>query len=201
MPSRSPSVQRICAAAVAHFAERGYDAASLSEIADAVGIRKASLYTHFASKDALFLEVFDDALRIELDFVRQCFTLEGKNSQPGSHYCASLADRYGKSEHLRFLLRTAYLPPATLWERISVGYESYQRRLLAEFIEKLKAGERMRSLADKDIKLLGQAYLGIVDSLHVELIYAGGKNFAIRLKALQHLLEAALQQASRQSAC
>ncbi|WP_081897690.1 TetR/AcrR family transcriptional regulator [Massilia sp. BSC265] len=54
MKIRSPSVERICGAAVKHFAEHGYDASSLNVIAEQVGIRKASLYTHFSGKGAVF---------------------------------------------------------------------------------------------------------------------------------------------------
>ena len=41
------------------FAKAGYAAASLSRIADAAGIRKASLYHHFDTKEALYLAVLD----------------------------------------------------------------------------------------------------------------------------------------------
>ncbi len=39
------------------FAERGYSGASMAEIARSAGLRKASLFHHFASKEALYLEV------------------------------------------------------------------------------------------------------------------------------------------------
>jgi TetR/AcrR family transcriptional regulator, cholesterol catabolism regulator len=39
------------------FAARGYEAASLTEIAERLGMVKASLYHYFPSKDALLLEV------------------------------------------------------------------------------------------------------------------------------------------------
>jgi AcrR family transcriptional regulator len=45
---------RILAAATRIFARKGYDGASMSEIATAAGITKPVLYDHFSSKDALF---------------------------------------------------------------------------------------------------------------------------------------------------
>ena len=45
--------QEILRASLDLFSTRGYEATSVSEIADAVGIRKASLYSHFESKQAI----------------------------------------------------------------------------------------------------------------------------------------------------
>jgi TetR/AcrR family transcriptional regulator len=41
------------------FAERGYEGASMNDVAERVGMRKASLFYHFATKDALYEAVVD----------------------------------------------------------------------------------------------------------------------------------------------
>ena len=48
------------------FSIRGFEATSISQIADAVGLRKASLYSHFASKQDI-LDTLIDELTKEFD--------------------------------------------------------------------------------------------------------------------------------------
>ena len=60
---KSNTKQEILDTALNLFSVQGYEATSISQIADVVGIRKASMYSHFASKqeilDALIQEVLD----------------------------------------------------------------------------------------------------------------------------------------------
>lgn len=54
---------RIIDAAMRHFAERGYHAARVGDIADQLGIAKGSIFQHFGSKDGLFFESYKKAVR------------------------------------------------------------------------------------------------------------------------------------------
>jgi TetR/AcrR family transcriptional regulator len=54
---------RIIDAATLHFAEHGYHAARVGDIATTLGIAKGSIFQHFGSKDGLFFEVYKRAVR------------------------------------------------------------------------------------------------------------------------------------------
>ena len=70
--------QRILDAALELFSTQGFEATSIAQIADAVGVRKASLYSHFDSKQAI------------LDCLIESI-MEGYSK----HSVRSLADRVG----------------------------------------------------------------------------------------------------------
>lgn len=186
LPTTTPALRRVLNAAVAQFAQHGYEGASLSGIAADAGIRKASLYSHIKNKDALFSAVFEDALKVESQFAQECFE-HSNTGLPGQHYCESLLARYADSEHFRFLLRTSYIPPESLFHELQEGYETYVQQLLADFTTALRRHVG-KALSDQDALMLGHAYMGMVDSLHVALIYIGTERFEARLNALERLM-------------
>ena len=55
--------EEILEAALDLFAINGYEATSISQLADAVGIRKASLYSHFANKQDILDTVVETVLK------------------------------------------------------------------------------------------------------------------------------------------
>jgi AcrR family transcriptional regulator len=69
---------RILNAAASLFLSRGYAETSLRTIADAVDMRPASIYHHFASKDALLTEI----LRIGMVAVTTAFEETSENLAP-----------------------------------------------------------------------------------------------------------------------
>ncbi len=57
---KSNTREEILEAALDLFAVNGYEATSISQLADAVAIRKASLYSHFANKQDILDTVIAD---------------------------------------------------------------------------------------------------------------------------------------------
>jgi AcrR family transcriptional regulator len=61
--------REICAAALAVFAEKGFAAARLEEIAKRAGVSKGTLYLYFEDKEALFRAVVRDTIAPNLEAI------------------------------------------------------------------------------------------------------------------------------------
>ena len=46
------------------FSKKGYDSVSLREIAEEVGIKKSSIYSHYPSKEAILMDIFNYMTRL-----------------------------------------------------------------------------------------------------------------------------------------
>jgi AcrR family transcriptional regulator len=178
----SPAALRICAVAVDYLADRGYDRCSLSDIAELAGMRKASLYSHFTSKDDLITAVLTLALTEERAFLEECFATDAGQVK-GGKYLEEVGSRFTSSAHLRFLLRTAYAPPASLHEEVTGWYQSYLGDVRTHFEKALRADPSTSTT-------MIESYLGIVDSLQVELLYGEARSVEARRRALWELLTA-----------
>lgn len=67
---------RLLSASAALFAERGYSGTSMADIAERVGVRKASLYNYYDSKEALLMDLLQRGLD---DWLAACLpALEGE---------------------------------------------------------------------------------------------------------------------------
>ena len=77
------TAERILDAAEQLFAERGYGATTLRDVAAAVGIRNPSLYNHFSSKESLYAAVLERGIRPVLDMLAADVESGGEGAGPG----------------------------------------------------------------------------------------------------------------------
>lgn len=68
-PTREQTRARLLDAAATVFASRGYDGASLDDVAAAAGLTKGAVYSGFASKDELFYALVAERLQQRLQVV------------------------------------------------------------------------------------------------------------------------------------
>ena len=59
MKEEKKTKERIFEAAIDLFAQKGFNATSMREIAETVGIKKASMYSHYKSKDEILEKILE----------------------------------------------------------------------------------------------------------------------------------------------
>jgi len=152
----------IIAAAAKVFARRGYHGASTQDIAGVLGIRQASLYYYFASKEAALEAVCADGA--DEYALRAQKILRGPGSAPDKvaklvvQHLAPMADRLDFT--VVFLRERRFLPePAR--RRIRAVVQRYER-LIQRVIEQGIAAGDFR--AELDSRMATLALLGLASS-------------------------------------
>jgi AcrR family transcriptional regulator len=153
----------IRAAALRIFREKGYDAASMKDIADAVGLYKGSLYHYVSSKEDLLIRLFEGRAEEVLREVAAVASGPGTASERlrGSVRAYVLGVlRNLDSVHI-YLREEQALPP---WALQQVRREQRAMRDLFERVigEGIRAGE----LVGRDPKLAALALLGMCTWVH-----------------------------------
>jgi TetR/AcrR family transcriptional regulator len=107
-PARPGTAARILDAAEAHFAQHGYDATSLADIADDVRIRAPSLYRHFASKRDLYVAVLERLLAPYFELLGRLLGVPADVTQ-ADHNLVAVVRHYLETPRLAQLVQHAAL--------------------------------------------------------------------------------------------
>jgi TetR/AcrR family transcriptional regulator len=134
--------RELLAAATAVFSERGYRAASMSDIAAKLGMGKASLYHYVTSKEEVLIELYEDVLRENVIAARR---IASAGSTARDALAELITDRVAYTCRNQELLRVFFEEEAELPARqqsrlISVRHE-YERTLLEMVARGEGAGE------------------------------------------------------------
>ena len=159
--------QRILDAAAAEFRHNGYAATSLKVIANRVGVRVASLYHHFQSKESLVEEILAIGLDRTESATREAVMSMGVNASPIARIRSAIA------AHVRNNLTSGDYALATL-------------RILGQVPENIRKrqGERQKAYAEFWSNLLdeGRAAGEIRSDLNpklVRMLLFGAMNWAV----------------------
>lgn len=169
-PPKSPTAPRpdsrrlVLDHAARLFRERGYAETSQRDIADACGIRTASLYYHFASKDEIVAEVMSTGIATVSTEVRRQVEALGADAAPAIRLRAAITG------HLRAVLEIGdytganirifgHVPPQVRDLTIAARdeYEAWWRDLLAD------AAARGAIRPGVDLKLIRLLLLGAMN--------------------------------------
>ncbi|PHD75627.1 TetR family transcriptional regulator [Bacillus sp. AFS043905] len=160
-------------AALKYFTIHGYEGASLSQIAEEVGMKKQSIYAHFKGKDDLFLQVLRDAKETELSSKLQYFRkIDSKNPEKDLYgFLQLVIDLFQKNEHIKFWLRMSFFPPAHLEKEIGQEVIDIEEKVQAILECKFHDWINAKLIVEDEAITPTYAFLGVVDSILLELVY------------------------------
>jgi AcrR family transcriptional regulator len=131
--------EEIVAEATRLFAERGYEGASMGDLAERVGLRKASLFHHFPSKDVLYATVLTELLENVKKAILSAAMAEGSFAERLDALTDALTATLGAQPHAaRLLIREAMDWGPVMKE----GLGRTINDVLAASLEFAKAGQR-----------------------------------------------------------
>lgn len=153
---RNNTKQDILEAALDLFSVQGYEATSISQIADAVGIRKASLYSHFAGKQdildslvqSVLVEYNKHSVFARADWDNLAFTENMQDTTPDTALQTILG-------HIRFILHDPHVSRV----RKMLVLEQFQNPELAKLQTKRNYSDVMQYFIGFIRFLIGQEKL------------------------------------------
>jgi len=173
-------------AALKYFTLHGYEGATLSQIAEEVGIKKQSIYAHFKSKDDLFLQLLRDAKEVELSSKLQYFREQTSNHPEKDLYgfLIMVTQLFQKDEHMKFWLRMSFFPPDHLFKEIEQDIIDIEQQVKDSLEKKFSEWVEGKIIYGTDPQIPTIAYIGIIDAIMVELVYTNNpKKVEDRLEA------------------
>ncbi|MGI2293397.1 TetR/AcrR family transcriptional regulator [Paenibacillus sp. GXUN7292] len=160
-------------AALKYFTIHGYEGASLSQIADEVGMKKQSIYAHFKGKDDLFLQVLRDVKESEWSAIVAYFNKKDSQQPEKDLYgfLLFIIDLFQKDEQMKFWLRMTFFPPAHLAEQIEYDVIDIESKVQAILKSKFQEWIDADTILKDEAMTPTYAFLGIMDSIMMELVY------------------------------
>ncbi|HSZ69798.1 MAG TPA: TetR family transcriptional regulator [Solirubrobacteraceae bacterium] len=161
-------------AAARVFARSGFQAATVEEIAEHAGYSHGAVYSNFASKEELFLAVFEQYMSQRIDEVARASEIEGSFPERARAAADQWMARFGEDRetfllHLEFMIHAARNPELSreLGERMAALRLEVEQRIAAQ----AAAHDAALPLSPAQLALIVRA-LGI--GLAVEALNAPG---------------------------
>lgn len=154
--------ERIKSVALPLFAHKGYEGTTMNEIAELVGIKKASLYAHFDGKEALFFAILNDLEQEYVNLTQQIMSdckelgVEDQLREMFEQYVRYYA---ATPDIQAFWTQSLFFTPADINCRIFEQLKSYQSWVEKWIEQAITEGMRLSIIPTDDPANLVFAYL------------------------------------------
>ena len=139
------------------FAQKGFDATSVEEIAQKAGVSKPVVYEHFGGKEGLYAVVVDREMRALLDSITGALTSQGHPRELLEHAAFALLDYVESStDGFRILVRDSPVAQSTgtFASLISDAATQVEHIMVSQF--------KMRGFEPKFAPMYAQMLVGMV---------------------------------------
>ncbi len=162
------------------FWDKGYEATSLSELLEAMGIARQSLYDTFGDKHALFLEALERYETQRLDRMRSCLEVAPSVIRAFREVFEGIVDESEAAKRRGCMGVSAVVELAPNDPELAKRSAARQRSLEAIFFRALEqAREKGELAASKDTRALARFLVGALQGLRVSAT-ADPKSTALR---------------------
>lgn len=186
---KAETQERILGAAIALFAERGYNGTSVSAISEAAGVSRSAVFWHFGDKASLFTEVFKRMLVPFMDRITNTY----EHLSPGdqvfemfSVYERFVTDNRATIEiFVRWVMESSELR-AALSDQLFLLQDTFTRKIERALVEATGDADAAADLAAGMIAMLDGNFL-------LTLLDAEGKTQARRRAGLLRIAKLAVR--------
>ena len=126
------------------FAAHGYESTTMSQIANAIGIKKPTLYSYYESKEELFLSIFTEVAEEYRQCIEQILA-EAQQMESTKEQLYHVFHRYityfaQNPELSAFWNRILIFPPASLKEKLFTQISNLEANLYGQVTEIIQSG-------------------------------------------------------------
>jgi len=178
--------------ALKSFANVGYYGTSIGNIASEVGIKKASIYSHISSKEALFLSILEDVLEWDRNYFTELLKrndqldVKSKFELLIKEYCKIYTEESSRTK-VMFLNRSMMFPPNILTEKQKNIFKEKEINF-TPLIEKLiLEGFESKEIKSGSMTDILSFFYCLVDGLFVESCYYSEEDFNQRTESIWQL--------------
>ena len=154
------SRETILRAAATIFQEKGYHAASMQDIAEAVDLKKGSLYHHVSSKQEILLALLDEALGLIVERLEGAITPDLSPSQKLRQAMGAYLGFLAENSSLSAVLLLEYRSLEPEFKDLHIPRRDHVERIWQEIIEE---GVFQGEFQTLDPGLASKALLGVLN--------------------------------------
>ena len=164
------SSQKIKDIAIALFCERGYEGASLADIAELVGIKKSSIYNHYKNKDDLFLHIFEKSCQEEIVHVKKVLSKEkiATKEQFMQQFLMLSKNRILNNVGARFIFRFTMFPPHHFVDVLGKKITQFMEDLHQVIFNAIEESDLFSHLSSEEFYELASHYTILLQGTYVE---------------------------------